>query len=84
VPGGLWDFAMGYAYLKQGDAKKGARLSRESAEARRNVESGVPDAHAKQLLGIAAGILDGEMKRMAGDVQGSIEPFTRAVDSRSR
>jgi hypothetical protein len=38
---------------------------------------------AKQLLGIAAGILEGEIKRMAGDAAGSIEPFTRASDLES-
>jgi len=35
---------------------------------------------AKNLLGIVAGILDGEIKRMAGDVSGSIALFERAVE----
>jgi len=80
VQGGLWDFATGYAYLKQGDAKK-ARGYLEKVQKLAGTSKAAFRTHtARQLLGIAAGILDGEMKRMAGDVQGSIEPFTRAVD----
>ena len=35
---------------------------------------------AKNLLGIVAGILEGEMQRAAGDVDDAIATFTRAVE----
>ena len=80
VHGGLWDFATGYAYLKQGQADLApvylARVKRLA-----DTSKGAFRRHsARNLLGIVAGILEGEMLRMAGDVHGSIAPFTRAVD----
>ena len=80
VQAGLWDFATGYAQLKQGQADMAqVYLGRVMKTA--ETSTGNFRRHpAKQLLGIVAGILDGEIKRMAGDVKGSIDPFTRAVD----
>ena len=80
VQGGLWDFAMGYAYLKQGQADL-AQVYLARVQKLAETSKGAFRQHAaKPLLGIVAGILEGEMKRMAGDVAGSIEPFTRAAD----
>jgi tetratricopeptide (TPR) repeat protein len=80
VQGGLWDFATGYAHLKEGHADMAqVYLARVTKLA--ETSSGSFRRHpAKQLLGIVAGILDGEIKRMSGDVKSSIDPFTRAVD----
>ena len=80
VPGGLWDFAQGYAHLKQGQADFAqvylARVKKaaESAKASFRMHS------AKDLLGIAAGILEGEIQRMAGDLPAAIASFQRAAD----
>ena len=80
VHGGLWDFATGYAHLKQGQTDM-ARLYLARVTKLAETSTGSFRRHpAKQLLGIVSGILDGEIKRMAGDVAGSIDPFTRAVD----
>ena len=80
VQGGLWDFATGYAYLKQGQAD----LAQEYlARVKRLAETstGALRRHsAKNILGIVTGILEGEILRMAGDAGGSIAPFTRAVE----
>jgi len=80
IQGGLWDFAQGYAHLKQGHAdfaqvylgrvKKAAATS--TAAFRRHT--------AKDLLSIVAGILEGEMQRVAGDLPAAIASFQRAAD----
>jgi tetratricopeptide (TPR) repeat protein len=80
IQGGLWDFAQGYARLKQGDADFAklylARVLRAAA-----TSTAVFRVHtAKDLLGIAAGVLEGEIQRMAGDVGGAIASFRRAAD----
>jgi len=78
IAGGMWDFAHGYAALRAGDLK-GARehldrLSRAAAS-----PATFKFHPAKTLLGTLAAILDGEIKRSAGDVRGSIESLERAV-----
>jgi tetratricopeptide (TPR) repeat protein len=76
----LWDFAQGYAHLKQGSADFAqlylarVRKAAETSTARFRVHT------AKDLLTIAAGILEGEMQRMAGDLDGAIVSFQRAAD----
>jgi tetratricopeptide (TPR) repeat protein len=79
IQGGLWDFAQGYAHLKQGNADfAGVYLARvkkaaETSKAAFRVHS------AKDLLSIVAGILEGEMKRTAGDLAGAIAAFDVAA-----
>jgi tetratricopeptide (TPR) repeat protein len=83
VSGGLWDFAQGYARLKQGDVDFAklylARVmkSAETSKAAFRVHS------AKDLLGIAAGILDGEIRRIGGDLEGAIASFRRAATTQA-
>src|SRR4029077_12961359 len=79
VQGGLWDFAQGYAHLKQGNADFAAvylaRLKKlaETSQASFRVHS------AENLLGVVAGILEGEMQRMNGDLSGAIATFEKAA-----
>lgn len=80
VQAGLWDFSMGYAHLKQGQPDRAAEYLAKVKQLADTSTSAFRRHSAKHLLGIAAGILEGEMKRTAGDVAGSIEPFTRAVE----
>ncbi len=81
VEGGLWDFAQGYAHLKQGNADfAGVYLARVRNAA--ETSKGAFRFHtAKDLLSIAAGILEGEMRRTAGDLNGAIEIFRRAAEA---
>ncbi|MBA2603655.1 MAG: hypothetical protein H0U94_08715 [Acidobacteria bacterium] len=78
--GGLWDFAQGYAHLKQGQADFAqlylARVKKaaETSTAQYRMHS------AKDLLTIAGGILEGEIQRMAGDLPSAIASFRRAAD----
>jgi tetratricopeptide (TPR) repeat protein len=80
VQGGLWDFATGYAYLKQGQADLAQVYLGRVKKLADTSTAGFRGHSAKNLLGIVTGILDGEILRMAGDVRGSIAPFTRAVE----
>jgi tetratricopeptide (TPR) repeat protein len=81
VQGGLWDFAQGYAHLKQGNADFAkvyldrVRKTADTSKAAFRVTA------AKDLLGVVAGILDGEIKRMAGDLDGAIAAFKVAADT---
>jgi hypothetical protein len=81
VQGGLWDFAQGYAYLKLGQAD----MARVYLERVRKIAATSTAAFrvspAKDLLAVVAGILDGEMKRMAGDLPGAIAAFQTAADT---
>jgi len=78
IPGGMWDFAHGYAALRAGDSKAARehlnQLSREAAS------SATFKFHpASTLLGTLAAILEGEIQRSAGDTNTSIASLERAV-----
>jgi tetratricopeptide (TPR) repeat protein len=77
--GGLWDFGRGYAHLRSGDdvlarayLEKVRRAAKEDEEFR-----GHP---AEQLLGVVAGILEGEIRREEGDLDGAATVLLRAVE----
>jgi len=80
VAGGLWDFAQGYAHLRQGDADfaevflNRVRRTAETSEARLRFHS------AETLLGVLASILEGELHRHNGDPDGTVAAFERAVE----
>ena len=80
VAGGLWDFAQGYAALRTGD--------REAAEEYLGKVRAVADEHSEatyrfhkagQLMGLAASLLEGEILRLDGDLDGAIGAFERAA-----
>lgn len=79
VPAGVWDFAQGYAHLRTGGAdfaKVYLGRVRKTAETSKAEFRTHP---ARRLLGVLAGILEGEIARGAGDVPGAIAAFERAV-----
>jgi len=80
VEGGWWDFAQGYAHLKQGNADFAALYLGRVEKAADTAKGGFRFHTAKELLSIAAGILEGEMQRMAGDLNGAIQSFQRAAE----
>jgi len=79
IQGGLWDFAQGYAHLKQGHTDFASlylgRVKKvaDSSTATFRVHS------AKDLLSIVAGILEGEIQRSAGDLDAAIASFQQAA-----
>ena len=79
VQAGLWDFAQGYAYLKQGDANFAAAYLARVRTAAETSTAMFRFHTAKELLTIAAGILEGEMLRKSGDLKGAVTLFEKAA-----
>ncbi len=80
IQGGLWDFAQGYAHLKQGHVDFATLYLARVKKAAETSTGGFRVHTAKNLLTIAAGILEGEMLGTAGDHSGAIASFQRAAD----
>lgn len=79
VTGALWDFAQGYAQLRQGNADF-AKVYLARVEKAAETSAALLRGHtAKNLLGAVAAILDGEIKRAAGDLKGAIAAFERGA-----
>lgn len=79
ISGAIWDFANGYAYLRQNQTDFAslylARLKKTA-----DTSTAMFRTHtAKTLLGTLAAILDGEIKRAADDLPDAIRFFERAV-----
>ena len=79
IPGGFWDFAQGYAAAQNGDLRaarsyltKVQKLADESTAIFRFHE-------ASQLMGLTAALLEGEILRVEGDLDGAIAAFERAA-----
>ena len=82
--GGLWDFAQGYAHLRNGDADfarvyldRVLKLAGET-RARFRFDS------AELLLKTVGGILEGELRRAGGHLHAAVESFERAVEIEDR
>ena len=80
VEGGLWDFAQGYAHLKQGQTDFAQLYLGRVKKAAETSTAAFRRHPAKDLLSIAGGILEGEMQRTAGDLPSAIASFQRAAE----
>lgn len=80
ISAGMWDFARGYAHLKQGEPDFAKPYLARVAKAAETSTAKFRGHPASNLLGAVAGILDGAIKQAAGDVSGAIEAFQRAVE----
>lgn len=79
VPGGMWDFAHGYAHLKKGNAKEARKyLDRVLKKADSSTER-FRFHDAKNLLGTVGGILEGEILRSEGKMEQAILALKRGV-----
>ena len=79
IQGALWDFAQGYAYLRQGQTDF-ANLYLQRVKHTADTSKAMVRVHtAKNLLGIVAGILEGEIARSSNDLPKAIEAFQNAV-----
>ena len=80
VRGGLWDFAQGYAHLRQGSPDF-ARVYLMRVKKAADSSKAIFRMHsAKHLLGTVAGILEGEIHRSAGELGDAIRSFEKAVE----
>jgi tetratricopeptide (TPR) repeat protein len=79
ITAAMWDFAQGYAHLRQNEPDfAGVYLARVRKAAATSTAA-FRMHPAKTLVGTVAEILDGEIRRGAGDLAGAIEAFERAV-----
>ena len=79
IQGALWDFAQGYAHLKQGHTDF-AQLYLARVKKTAETSTAAFRRHpAKDLLLIVAGILEGEIQRVGGDLPAAIASFQRAA-----
>lgn len=79
IPGGMWDFARGYAHLRQQEADFATlylHRVRTVADTSQAKYRGHPAAH---ILGVLAGILESEIQREAGDLSGAITTLQATV-----
>lgn len=79
VAGGFWDFAQGYASLRTGDAPAAKTYLAKVKDLAKNSEATLRFHKASQLMGLAAGILEGEVLRQSGDLNGAIVAFQAAA-----
>ena len=79
LPGAAWDFAQGYAYLrtKQPDFARVylGRIQNVAATSKAEFRG----HSAKNLIGVLAAILEGELARDGGDLPAAVAAFERAV-----
>lgn len=79
IEGGLWDFAQGYAHLREGSTDF-ARVYLDRVKKTAGSSTGTFRRHpAKNLLGTVAGILEGEIHRAGGDLGRAVASFEAAV-----
>jgi tetratricopeptide (TPR) repeat protein len=79
VGGGFWDFAHGYARLRMGDSAAANASLEKVRELARHSEATYGVHAARQLMGLAAAILEGEILRERGDLPGAIAAFQTAA-----
>ena len=80
VAGGYWDFAQGYAAAHNGDLDL-ARDYLAKVQALAETSTARFRFHdASQLMGLSAAILEGEILRLDGDLDGAIVLFRRAAE----
>ena len=80
----MWDFAQGYARLRNGEADFARVYLNRVLAAADSSQSQFRRHSAKQVLGTLAGILEGEMHRDAADLDAAIKSFERAVSIEDR
>jgi tetratricopeptide (TPR) repeat protein len=79
VQGSLWDFAQGYAHLKQGNVDFANLYLARMKKTADTSTAAFRNHSAKSLLAVVAGILEGEIERTAGDLDGALSTFERAA-----
>ncbi len=80
IQGAMWDFSQGYARLKNGETDF-ARVYLERVRSTADTAKTKFRRHpADQLLGTLAGILEGEIYRVDGDLESAINAFIKAAE----
>jgi tetratricopeptide (TPR) repeat protein len=80
VQAGYWDFAQGYAALRNGNARKARSYLKKVKKLAKNSTAKYRFHDVSQLMGLSAAILEGEILREKGDMDGAIASFRRAAE----
>ena len=80
VSAGLYDFAQGYAHLRTGAADFAEVYLKRVQHLAETSEAQMRFHPAERLLGVVAGILEGELLHERGDTDGAVAAFERAVE----
>ncbi len=80
VEGSYWDFAQGYAALRNGDLDTADAHLAKLKDLAANSTAKFRFHNASQLVGLSAAILEGEILRDQGDMDGAIAAFRRAAE----
>jgi len=79
IAGGVWDFARGYAQLREGHAESARQHLASLIKIAGSSDATFKFHPAKTLLGTLGAILDGEIARSSGDLKSAVTAFERAV-----
>ena len=80
ISAGIWDFAQGYAHLRNGDADFARVYLDRVLEKAQTSKAQLRFHDAEHLLGVVGGILESEIHREAGEVGAAIASIERAVE----
>lgn len=80
VEGAYWDFAQGYAAVRNGDLDEAKSVLADLNETAETSTARFRFHDASQLVGLSAALLEGEILRAEGDMDGAIDAFRRAVE----
>ncbi|MEX2126463.1 MAG: hypothetical protein WD795_21390 [Woeseia sp.] len=84
VAGALWDFADGYANLKEGNTRKAKSVRNKLLKFAAGTDARFRFHPAGYLVGSVGHILDGEILWAEGDLGGAIAAFERATELEDR
>jgi tetratricopeptide (TPR) repeat protein len=80
VEGGFWDFAQGYAALRNGDMDAAQDYLAKVENLAETSTAKFRFHDASQLMGLSAALLEGAILREQGDLDGAIVAFRRAAE----
>ncbi len=80
VPAAIWDFSHGYASLKEGDIQAARSFSDTVQDFVATTDAKFRFHPAANVVGTLAYILDGEILRADGDLDGAIAAFRKSVE----
>ena len=80
ISAGIWEFAQGYAHLRNGDADFARVYLDRVLEKSQTSKAQLRFHDAEHLLGVVGGILESEIHREAGEVGAAIASIERAVE----
>lgn len=81
VSAALWDFARGYASLREGKIDRAKELQQQIEAFAETTDKRMRFHPAGQVIGTTAHILAGEILREEGDLEGAIAAFKKAAET---